>query len=50
MLFSLRKSGLLAAGADSIEHASYLTDDVIELAKERGTPFVMQGGAVYKQP
>lgn len=31
----------ILAGADSIEHASYLTDDVIELAKERGTRFVM---------
>ena len=29
------------AGADSIEHASFLTDEVIELAKERGTSFVM---------
>ena len=31
----------ILAGADSIEHASFLTDEVIELAKERGTPFVM---------
>ena len=31
----------ILAGADSIEHASYLTDDVIELAKEHGTRFVM---------
>lgn len=31
----------ILAGADSIEHASFLTDDVIELAKERGTPLVM---------
>ncbi len=29
------------AGADSIEHASYLTDEIIALAKERGTVFVM---------
>ena len=31
----------ILAGADSIEHASFLTDDVIELAKEHGTRFVM---------
>lgn len=31
----------ILAGADSIEHASFLTDEVIELAKERGTPLVM---------
>ena len=31
----------LLAGADSIEHASFLTDEVIELAKERGTSLVM---------
>ena len=31
----------IEAGADSIEHASFLTDEVIELAKERGTSFVM---------
>lgn len=31
----------ILAGADSVEHASFLTDDVIELAKERGTTFVM---------
>ena len=31
----------ILAGADSIEHASYLTDEVIELAKEHGTRFVM---------
>ena len=31
----------ILAGADSIEHASYLTEEVIELAKERGTRFVM---------
>lgn len=31
----------ILAGADSIEHASFLTDDVIELARERGTRFVM---------
>lgn len=31
----------ILAGADSIEHASFLTDEVIELARERGTPFVM---------
>ena len=31
----------ILAGADSIEHASFLTDEVIELAKERGTRFVM---------
>ena len=31
----------ILAGADSVEHASFLTDDVIELAKEHGTRFVM---------
>lgn len=31
----------ILAGADSIEHASFLSDDVIELAKEHGTRFVM---------
>ena len=31
----------ILAGADSIEHASFLTDEVIELAKEHGTRFVM---------
>ena len=31
----------ILAGADSIEHASFLTDDVIELAMEHGTRFVM---------
>ena len=31
----------ILAGVDSVEHASFLTDDVIELAKERGTAFVM---------
>lgn len=31
----------LLAGVDSIEHASFLTPDVIELAGERGIPFVM---------
>ena len=31
----------ILAGADSIEHASFLTDEVIALAKERGTSFVM---------
>ena len=31
----------ILAGADSIEHASFLSDDVIELAKEHRTRFVM---------
>ncbi len=31
----------ILAGADSIEHASFLTDEVIALAKERGTTLVM---------
>jgi len=31
----------ILAGADSVEHASFLTDEVIELAKEHGTRFVM---------
>ena len=31
----------ILAGADSIEHASFLTDEVIGLAKERGTALVM---------
>ena len=31
----------ILAGADSVEHASFLNDDVINLAKERGTTFVM---------
>lgn len=31
----------ILAGVDSVEHASFLTDEIIELAKERGTTFVM---------
>ncbi len=31
----------IRAGADSIEHASFLTDELITLAKERGTVLVM---------
>ncbi len=31
----------ILAGADSIEHASFLTDELITLAKERGTALVM---------
>ncbi len=31
----------ILAGADSVEHASFLDRDVIELAKEHGTTFVM---------
>ena len=31
----------IRAGADSIEHASFLTDELIELARSRGTTLVM---------
>ena len=31
----------ILAGADSVEHASFLDDEIIELAKQHGTTFVM---------